>query len=69
MPAMPGAVADWPPLSGLTTAQLFERAAGYADRAKTARIVDLQDAPDLLALRYAVLTAQREVEEQKATRR
>ena len=69
MPAMPGAVADWPPLTGLTTAQLFERAAGYADRAKTARIVDLQDAPDLLALRYAVLTAQREVEEQKATRR
>ena len=54
---------------GLTTAQLFERAAGYGDRAKTARTVDAQDALDLLALRYAVLTAQREFEEQRATRR
>jgi hypothetical protein len=37
--------------------------------AKTARTVDAQDALDLLALRYAVLTVQREVEEQRATRR
>jgi hypothetical protein len=69
VPAMPATVADWPPLSRLTTAQLFERAAGYANMAKTARTVDAQDALDLLALRYAVLTVQREVEEQRATRR
>jgi len=64
---MLGGVTDWLPLSGLTMAQLFERAARYAAKAKTERTVDVRDASDLLALRYAVLTAQREFEDQRAT--
>jgi hypothetical protein len=69
MPAMPGDVTDWSPLDGLSAAHLFDHAAGYAAMARTARTVDVRDALDLLALRYAVLTAQHEVEEQRVTRR
>lgn len=67
MSAMRGDVTVWPPLSGRTTARLSERTARHAAKAKIAWTADVRDALDLLALRDAVLTAQREFEDQRAT--
>ena len=48
-------------------ARLSERTARHAAKAKIAWTADVRDALDLLALRDAVLTAQREFEDQRAT--
>jgi hypothetical protein len=61
-------VPDRSPLSALTAAQLAARSADYAAKAKTARTASARGALDRLAARYAVLAAQREIEETQATR-
>lgn len=52
---------------GKDAAQLSEHAADYAAKAKTASTAGIRDALDLLAARYTILAAQREVEEKRAT--
>jgi hypothetical protein len=68
VPTMLGAVTGRPPLRKLTTAELIARSADYAAKAKTARTASARGALDRLAARYAVLAAQREIEETQATR-
>jgi hypothetical protein len=65
---MLGAVTGWPPLSNLTIAELIARSADYAAKAKTARTANIREALDRLTVRYAVLAAQRELEERTPTR-
>jgi hypothetical protein len=52
---------------GKDAAQLSERAADSAAKAKTASTADIRDALDHRAARYAILAAQREVQEKRAT--
>ncbi len=60
---------DRPRLSELTAAQIFERAAEFAAKARAADTQDfLRDSYHRLAIRYAVLVARREIEEGRATR-
>ena len=58
-----------PRLSELTTAEIFERAAEFARVARAAKTQSfIRDAYHRLAIRYAVLAAEREIEERRATR-
>jgi hypothetical protein len=60
---------DHPRLSELTAAEIFERAAGFAATARAADIQGyLRDSFHRLAIRYARLAAEREIEEGRATR-
>ena len=57
-----------PPQSKPTAAQQIARSADYAAKAKTARTANIRGALDRLAARYAVLAAQRELEDRTPTR-
>jgi hypothetical protein len=58
---------DQLPLAALTSAQLFERAAGYAEQARTATTTETRNALHMLALRYAVKAGLLRIEEAEVT--
>jgi hypothetical protein len=58
-----------PPLSSLTSAQLYERAAQYAGQAKTTRSAKLRETRERIATRYVVLAIERESLERAAMER
>jgi hypothetical protein len=68
VPTMLGAVTGRPPQSKPTAAELIARSADYAAKAKTARTANIRGALDRLATRYAVLAAQRKLEQRTPTR-
>ena len=56
-------------LSELTSAEIFQRAAGFAEKARAPDTHgDLRDAYHRLAVEYAALAARREMEEGAAVR-
>jgi hypothetical protein len=57
-----------PPLSLLTASQLLDLAREFRDMALTASTSDVRRSLDLLAARYVVQAALRELEERRATR-
>jgi|HubBroStandDraft_1064217.scaffolds.fasta_scaffold302593_1 hypothetical protein len=60
-------MSDRPRLTEFSTVQIFDRAAGFAKVARAADTQDyLRDAYHRLAIRYAVLAAEREIEEVRA---
>jgi hypothetical protein len=61
------AMSDRLPLDVLTSAQLFERAAGYAKQAKAATTTATRNALHLLALRYAVKAGLLAIDEAETT--
>jgi len=62
-----GFVPDRLPVSALTAAQLIARSADFAAMGDSASTVDIRDALDRVAARYAAAAAQREIEETQAT--
>jgi hypothetical protein len=61
----PGAMAQRPCLSELSPAELLTRAHEYRCMAATASTPDTRDALNTLAIRYALLAAEREVSQQQ----